>query len=400
MSAIGATGLGPYGGDTCYISTGTLPANDTLLVNNGYTLRTQGASPNVFINNGAITINSGGTATGGLYLAGELENVGTLSLETGGNSYSTLTNDASGTVTLDSGTFGSSGTIANHGTIHVLSDGGLYNFGAIDNQGTLLEECGAHFTQDPASTYTGTTPSLNCVNPTIAATVTSAHPINAAGWYRSPVTVSFTCTAGGTPIDGSCPAPVHVNDDTAGATVTGTVTDTDKGFATVSRFIKLDLTPPSVTIHGPTTGASYVHPQDVSCTATDPLSGIAVTCGIAALKSTTVGVVKYVAIAIDKAGNTGSVPGNYRIKAPTTTLKLVNVSRSTGRATFKFAGHGYRTGFECSLVKAGRHPAFDKCTSPAVYRHLRNGRYDFAARAVGFGGPDATPVTHSFRIKH
>ncbi|HET7014833.1 MAG TPA: Ig-like domain-containing protein [Streptosporangiaceae bacterium] len=48
-------------------------------------------------------------------------------------------------------------------------------------------------------------------NPKIAAKLTSAHPKTKFGWYRSPVTITFACSAGSAPLTGPCPAPVTLS---------------------------------------------------------------------------------------------------------------------------------------------------------------------------------------------
>ena len=108
--------------------------------------------------------------------------------------------------------------------------------------------------------------------PTIAAVATP--PANASGWNRTDVTVSFTCNDALSGI-ASCPPPTTVSAETAGQTITGTATDQAGNTATASALLKIDKTPPVVTITSPAPGATLVaSPASLSGTAIDALSGI------------------------------------------------------------------------------------------------------------------------------
>ena len=113
------------------------------------------------------------------------------------------------------------------------------------------------------------------VNPTITKQNTSAHPWH-DGWFRSPVSIAFTCKAGSAALSGPCPATVVLSAETKGTTVTGTIHATDGGFATLTVGpIRIDKTKPTLTIKGVTSGQSYKHAPTLQCVAHDALSGIA-----------------------------------------------------------------------------------------------------------------------------
>jgi hypothetical protein len=139
-------------------------------------------------------------------------------------------------------------------------------------------------------------------NPTITATLTSAHPKNASGWYRSPVTVRFTCTTNGAALVGACPSPVTLTRDGAAQSVSRTIMAVDGGAATVSvTGINLDQTRPTVAITGVGTRTPYLAAGPAGhCSARDGLSGIA-SCTISRRLSGSTEV--YTATATDKAGN-------------------------------------------------------------------------------------------------
>lgn len=86
--------------------------------------------------------------------------------------------------------------------------------------------------------------------------------------------------------------------------------------------------------------------------------------------------------------------------APQTKLTKTRIDAEKGKATFRFKGAGQTTGFQCALVAGkGRKPKFRACRSPKTYGNLAPGSYAFKVRAVGPGGPDATPASRRFTIR-
>ncbi len=148
--------------------------------------------------------------------------------------------------------------------------------------------------------------------PTITAVVTPAP--NAAGWNNSDVTVIFNCVDSTSGIE-TCPAPVSVTAETGGQLVTGTAVNKTGESATDSVVVKLDKTPPSLTVTAPTDGANLFNtPAAVSGTVSDTLSGLAdITCNAASATlngaafncgvQLTLGTNSVITTAIDVAGN-------------------------------------------------------------------------------------------------
>jgi hypothetical protein len=123
----------------------------------------------------------------------------------------------------------------------------------------------------------GQSPASNTVTVVVDATpplitVAAAPTPNAAGWNNSDVTVSFTCSDGGTGVV-SCPASVIVSADTAGQAVSGTATDGAGNTANAALTVKLDKTLPTVdTFTLPSKTAAQT--KTFTVPAADNLSGV------------------------------------------------------------------------------------------------------------------------------
>ena len=79
--------------------------------------------------------------------------------------------------------------------------------------------------------------------PTISAV--GAPVPNGAGWNRTDVLVSFTCSDSLSGI-GTCPAPVTASAESAGQTIAGTAVDRAGNSADASALVRIDRTPPEI----------------------------------------------------------------------------------------------------------------------------------------------------------
>jgi DNA-binding beta-propeller fold protein YncE len=149
--------------------------------------------------------------------------------------------------------------------------------------------------------------------PTITAKVTSAHPKTKYGWYRSPITVTYTCHTGTAPLTGTCPAKTVFAKNGKNLSVTKTIkaSDGETGTVTVSKLM-LDQTKPTVKVTGVKSGKTYSKTPKLKCVAHDSLSGLAKPCKIT--RTHHGHVTKYVATATDKAGNVATAHGKYTVK--------------------------------------------------------------------------------------
>jgi hypothetical protein len=206
--------------------------------------------------------------------------------------------------------------------------------------------------------FTGSSVSTARHDPKITAKVTSATSRTRYGWYRSPVTITFTCTPAGAPLSAACPASVRRAHQGAAQSVTRTITATDGGAATVTVKFSIDSAAPSVRVAGVRNGAVYrgVAPR-ARCVGRDALSGIA-TCRLT--RHTSGEVTRYVAVAKDRAGNRAVTRGHYR------TLRIWFAS-----APYRSGAFDLRRGHTYTLyVKSVRRPYYyDPAVAPLTPTH-------------------------------
>ena len=185
--------------------------------------------------------------------------------------------------------------------------------------------------------------------PTITGAVAPAP--NAAGWNKSDPTVTFTCSDATSGI-ASCTEPVTVTAETSAQVILGTATDKAGNTATAPVTVKLDKTPPTLSITSPANGANlFLSTVTFSGSAADTLSGLAnIICNgapgtvngnsFSCNVTLTPGANSINVIATDVAGNTSAssrtltytrVP-TIRITSPTN-LSYLNVSPTTVTGT-------------------------------------------------------------------
>ncbi len=157
--------------------------------------------------------------------------------------------------------------------------------------------------------YLASSASTATKNPVITAKVASKHAKSKYGWYQSPVTVTFTCTAGSAPLTAACPSPVTVTKNGTSQVVARTIHGTDGGIATVSVVVSIDQTKPKVSVTGIRNKASYEAPgpAKIACTATEKVSGLAAPCKVTVRR--TAAAITWTATATSKAGLTATVKG-------------------------------------------------------------------------------------------
>jgi alpha-tubulin suppressor-like RCC1 family protein len=115
---------------------------------------------------------------------------------------------------------------------------------------------------------------LDQIAPTITARVRPG--VNAHGWAMGPATVTFICRDSGGGALASCSPPVLVTDETESQPFTGTATDDAGNSSFVNGVVKVDATPPVLTLTSPTDGLEVSTPfVTLTATASDAMSGLA-----------------------------------------------------------------------------------------------------------------------------
>ncbi|WP_411720418.1 OmpL47-type beta-barrel domain-containing protein [Mycetocola sp.] len=156
---------------------------------------------------------------------------------------------------------------------------------------------------------------LDKTAPAISGAVT-AGTLTASGWYNGPVTVTFTCSDALSGV-ATCPDPVVLSANGTN-TASGTVTDKAGNTRSVTvDGIRIDREKPTLTdADVNVAGGTYTlgSTPAATCTATDSFSGVA-SCTVTVTGGTTngVGTWSYTATAVDRAGNTTTITGTYRV---------------------------------------------------------------------------------------
>ena len=190
----------------------------------------------------------------------------------------------------------------------------------IGNEGhaTLLYSVPTGAPHTIAATYTGSndltgsTSSYTRTDPTISVALKSSVARTKYGWYRKPVTATFTCRRGSAAVT-SCSEPATLIASGRQRVLTGVAATADGGASSITTKVNIDLVAPTVQVTGPANGAVYVGSAPrARCAGADKLSGLA-TCSLHVTPRAN-GVFSYVATAVDRAGNSKQVSGSYRLQ--------------------------------------------------------------------------------------
>ena len=151
--------------------------------------------------------------------------------------------------------------------------------------------------------------------PTISGSPTTSP--NGNGWYNSDVTIHWTCSDpalvdshSGSGV-ATCPSDSIISTEGTGLTASGTATDNAGNSTTVSSSpaVNIDKTAPTITYTGNQGTYTVDETVDITCSATDNLSGIDTTdCQdiIGPANSFNLGHNSFSSTATDKAGNVGT----------------------------------------------------------------------------------------------
>ncbi|GAA3539530.1 hypothetical protein AFL01nite_26120 [Aeromicrobium flavum] len=207
----------------------------------------------------------------------------------------------------------------------------------------------AEYTGDAG--FTASSASTSRSNPSITAKVSSAQK-SRNGWFRTPVTVSFTCDAKGAELVTACPKPVTVSKQGA-SSVTRTVRTADGGIATATAGVKVDSTKPRVSLKGVKAGRRYFDAPKPRCTVKDTGSG-AQTCKVTTQRRGSRVVVT--AKATDAAGNVSTKRVSYRLASFTIrgAKKVGNTYRVKHGRTYTLQVRGTKARYVYATPAPGR----------------------------------------------
>ena len=178
--------------------------------------------------------------------------------------------------------------------------------------------------QDEAGNVsTDTVTGIDIDNTAPAITRTGRTPANAAGWNREPVTVTWSCSDALSGPESTVDS-VTVSTEGAGQSAIGRCADLAGNSAsdTVGE-INIDTTPPVVSWTGGAQVYDLLETVELTCTATDALSGIATTtCRDVSAPAWSFGPgpASLTATAADRAANTTSATASFAVTATTDSL--------------------------------------------------------------------------------
>ncbi|WP_272493137.1 fibronectin type III domain-containing protein [Jidongwangia harbinensis] len=150
---------------------------------------------------------------------------------------------------------------------------------------------------------------------------------NAAGWYRTAPSVSFTCADGGSGV-ADCPAPVRVDGDGAARSATGTVTDrAGNTTAAAVTGLNVDTAAPAVRVSGLGLATYPLGAMPAAgCDTADTVSGVARAAVLTVARDNRARYTATCAGGTDLAGNTAAaVSADYTVTPSVPDLKALTL---------------------------------------------------------------------------
>jgi len=238
---------------------------------------------------------------------------------------------------------------------------------------------------------------LDTVSPTITGARSPA--ANAAGWNKTPVTVSFSCTDAGAGL-ASCASSSVVGTEGLGQSVSGTAVDVAGNAATaVVGGINVDVTPPVVTAsvsRAPDMNGWYNHPFGVSWSGTDTLSEIdACLTPVSPYAGPDTGAGQLIGTCVDRAGNTASAPVAFKYDA---TAPSIAIAQPADGATFALNQAAPAESYTCSDA-GGVASCVGSVPSGAPISTATPGLHSLTVNALDSAGNPAT-LTHHYTVRY
>jgi hypothetical protein len=309
---------------------------------------------------------TGGTSSGNLrFMVQAVNGVGLVAMDDNLGAYHTVTPDSSRptiSAAIATGLTGSNGWYTSPVTVrYTCHDGTGFGIGAtacpgdetLASEGSAVESTPRTVTDNAGfvSAFSNViTVKVDRTRPMITAVATGT--VSTHGWYRSNVTVHFTCAdPGGSGIPlGACPADQVLSDEESAISTTAQMVSDNAGNTSAPTNVvtyKIDKTNPTVSLAGGPANSSSSYfgsvPPAPTCVGADGLSGLD-TCTVSGY-STAVGPHTVTATATDNAGNsTTTAPVTYTVVAwtmlgfyqPTDMNGIVNTVKNGSTVPLKF----------------------------------------------------------------
>lgn len=226
-----------------------------------------------------------------------------------------------------------------------------------------------------------------------ATDATAARPPNGAGWYRAPVSISWSGTDGTSGIDSCSTAVTYGGPDTNGVTRTGSCTDEAGNTSSGSLVVRYDATAPTAVTATPARGADhagwYNHPLRIDWGGSDATAGIA-SCISRTYSGPDDENASVSGNCTDAAGNisTASLAFAYDASGPAVSVSAARVPDHDGWYTHPVA-----------ISWSGTDPVsgVESCTAPLTYSGPDTANASTVGGCTDNAGNSASPPSLAFR---
>jgi len=288
---------------------------------------------------GGGTAGSGYSGDGGPATSATLYNPTSVVQDGTGNLY--IADSLNNRIRMVSATSGVITTVVGNGAGGYSGDGGPATVAELnDPNGVVLDGAGDLYIADNGNDVVREVTELapSASPPVVTPVLTGTLGKN--GWYTSNVQVSWTVSAGASPIasESGC-GTVTISTDTSGQTLTCSATSAGGTTTTRAVTIKRDATSPTASVSSPSSGATYKIGSTVAAaySCADSLSGVASCIGTVAdgapISTAATGSHSFTVTATDLAGNVTQSVIRYTVAAASQTITFGPIASQTAGKT-------------------------------------------------------------------